>query len=244
MIRSASVLSVILLSTLSVSTSFAQGITNGGISKGNVFLPSILPTPAPKDSPAPKTSPTPDVGPIDPTTSPDLPNVGKIDISKIVAIGEKVWDFVVNNKPTADYKTLKANVIPEGMKWTQLAWQKDKVVSKVYHVEFKNVVGGVGGSFDYRISFIYGGSYKGKGKFIGQIAVAPTNIQLKTDRSITFRAEILDALNFGTEEDPVAGVQLLITWSSPTTTRYEMKSVEYFLYADGEVQDLTNGTFQ
>lgn len=206
--------------------------------------PSIMPTPPPADNKPSKPGNNGD----DPTLP--LPNplpdtgsaIGKIDIGQIITLGEKVWDFVVNNKATADYKTLKANVVPSGVtSWTQLRWQKDKVTAKVYRVEFTNILGGSGGSFDYRISFIYGGSYQGKGKFIGQIAVAPTNINLHTDRSLTFRAELLDALNFGTEEDPVAGAQLQITWSTPTTTRYQMKSAEYFLYGDGEVQDLTNG---
>jgi hypothetical protein len=252
MIRSNSVLSTVLLSVsiLGATPAMAQRNDFSNVTIRDVtqeyakVLPSIMPTPPPPGGSKPG-------GDLPVPPLPDLPSGssgsagGKIDISQIITIGEKVWDFIVNNKPTADVKTLKANVIPAGLaSWTQLRWQKDKVTAKVYRVEFKNIFGGVGGSFDYRISFIYGGSYNGKGKFIGQIAVAPTNVNLKTDRSLTFRAELLDALNFGTEDDPVAGAQLLITWSTPTTTRYEMKSVEYFLYGDGEVQDLTNGQFQ
>ena len=42
--------------------------------------------------------------------------------------------------------------------------------------------------------------------------------------------------------DPVAGAQLIITWSSGTTLRYNMNSIEYFLYGTGELQDISNGT--
>ena len=167
---------------------------------------------------------------------------GRFDLSTIFTVGQKIWDFIVTNKPTADYKTLRAAVLPGGATtWAQLkGWSKP--MAKVYRVEFKNVFGKSGGGFDYRIVFIHGGSYEGKGKYIGQISFAPLNIKLKTDRSLILKAELLDALNFGTEEDPIAGAQLLITWSSSTTLRYTMNSIEYFLYGTGEIQDISNGT--
>ncbi len=217
--------------------------------------PSPIGTPIPMSTPIPKEPSGPLPGGINPTPTPGndtnippLPNPfptpsGPVNADTIISIGSKIWDFIVNNKPTADYKTLKASVVPSGITdWAQLTgWSKDKYIVKIYRVEFKNTFGKVGGSFDYRMSFFYGGSYKGKGKYIGQIAIVPGNIKLHTDRSITFRAELLDALNFGTEENPIAGVQLQVTWSSPTTTRYEMHSAEYFMLATGEIQDITNG---
>jgi hypothetical protein len=176
------------------------------------------------------------------TGEPGVLNGGaKVTLGDIVTLGQKVWDFVVNNKPTTTYQTLKASVVPSGItSWTQLrGWSRP--VSKVYRVEFTNIYGGSAGHFDYRITFIYGGNYAGKGKYIGQISFVPADVQLHTDRSLDVKAELLDALNFGTEEDPIAGAQLEITWSSPTTTRYKMNSVDLFLYGTGEIQNLTDG---
>ncbi|NDG85488.1 MAG: hypothetical protein EBX52_10710 [Proteobacteria bacterium] len=164
-----------------------------------------------------------------------------VTLGDLVTLGTKIWDFVVNNKPNATYANYKASVVPSGIQsWTQLqGWSKP--VSKVYRVEFTNMMGGVGGSFDYRITFIYGGSYKGKGKYIGQISFVPAKIQLGTDRSLNVKAELLDPLNFGTEDNPVAGAELEISWSSPTTPRYTMGSVDLFLYGTGEIQNLSDG---
>jgi hypothetical protein len=164
-----------------------------------------------------------------------------VALSDLVTLGTKVWDFIVNNKPNATYSSYKASVVPSGItSWTQLqGWSKP--VSKVYRVEFTNIYGGVAGSFDYRITFVYGGSYKGKGKYIGQISFVPANIRLGTDRSLNVKAELLDPLNFGTEENPVAGAELEISWSSPTTPRYQMSSVDLFLYGTGEIQNLSDG---
>ena len=97
------------------------------------------------------------------------------------------------------------------------------------------------GGFDYRITYFFGGSYQGKGKFLGQISVVPTNIHLKTDRTLKMKVELASVINFGSESDPVAGAQIIINWSSPTTTRYEMYSAEYLIYGTGEIQDLSNG---
>lgn len=191
--------------------------------------------------------PPPDTGsgclPTDPWcgTLPDPINPGGFDLSTIFTVGQKIWDFIVTNKPNAEYKTLRANVLPGGATtWAQLkGWSKP--TAKVYRVQFKNILGRDGGGFDYRIVFIHGGSFEGKGKYIGQISFAPLNIKLKTDRALNVKAELLDALNFGTEDDPIAGAQLLITWHSQTTLRYTMNSIEYFLYGDGQIQDISNG---
>ena len=163
-------------------------------------------------------------------------------LNQLTLLGGKIFDFVVSSKPNATYNTVKASVVPAGItNFTQLAgWSKP--VSKVYHVDFKNLFGEVGGSFDYRITYLYGGHFQGKGKFLGEIAFVPANIKLHTDRSVNIHAEILDPLNFGTETDPVAGIQLQITFSSPTTLNYEMHSIEYFIYGTGEIEDLTGGT--
>ncbi|MBS1958059.1 MAG: hypothetical protein JST80_01175 [Bdellovibrionales bacterium] len=163
-------------------------------------------------------------------------------VGTIFTLGQKVWDFILNNKPTAEYKTMRASVIPSGAtNWAQLkGWSRP--VSKVFRVEFKNIFGKVSGGFDYRIVFIYGGNFQGKGKYIGQISFAPLNIKLKTDRNLKVQAELLEPLNFGSDEEPVAGAQLIITWSSSTTLRYNMNSIEYFLYGTGELQDISNGT--
>ncbi len=160
----------------------------------------------------------------------------------IVTLGTRIWDFIVNSKPSATVSTLKTSVVPvEATSWRQLTgWSKP--VSKVYRIEFTNIFGRVSGSFDYRITFIYGGKYKKKGKFIGQISFVPANIRLSTDRSLNVKAEMLDPLNFGTETDPVAGVQVQISWFSSTTPRYTMGSADLFLYGTGEIQSLSDGT--
>jgi len=219
------------------------------------FAPDFAPTPTPAPSPTPvnpldinpsvNNTGTPIVLPNTTIPNNTLPTGGfndtMVKIDRIVALGEKVWNFLVTNKPSADYEVFKTSVVPEGItSWMQLMkWSKP--VSKVYRVEFTNAFGASAGGFDYRITYFHSGSYKGKGKFIGQISVVPTNIKLGTDRSLKMRVELASVINFGDEVDPIAGAQVIITWSSPTTTKYQMQSAEYLIYGTGEITDLSNG---
>ena len=226
------------------------------------FAPTPTPAPAAKPSPTPAvkspTDPKPSASPTaSPSPSPaktvdtgsdtsiaDAPTdtVGGVDIGKIIALGEKIWDFILTNKPDAEYTALKTSIVPEGItNWAQLNLSKSKAVSKIYRVEFTTIFGGSAGGFDYRITYFPNGSYKGKGNFLGQISVVPLNVQLHTDRTLKMKAELEAALNFGSDTDPIAGAQILVTWSSPTTTRYVMNSAEYVIYGTGEIIDLTNG---
>lgn len=173
----------------------------------------------------------------------DCPSYGGgFDFGTVLMLGEKIMNFIVTNKPVGEYKPLKAAVLPaDATNFSQMkGWSKP--VAKVYHVEFKNLLGKSAGGFDYRITFVYGGSFQGKGKYIGQISFVPLKMTLKTDRQLNVKAELLEPLNYGTEEDPLAGVQLQITWSSQTTLRHTMNSIEYFFYGNGDVQDISNGT--
>ncbi len=227
-----------------VATTPAGGIKTGTIPGGIVPGGTVPPS---TGNPPPITDPLPPLpgGGIGGGTTPPggytAPPSGPVSLGDLITIGQKVWDFIVSNKPNATYQSFKSSVVPSGItSWTQLrGWSRP--IAKVYRVEFTNVFGRPAGSFDYRITFISGGNYRGKGKYIGQISFVPANIRLGTDRTLDVKAELLDPLNFGTEEDPIAGAELQITWSSPTTVRYQMNSVELFLYGTGEIQNLSDG---
>jgi len=170
-------------------------------------------------------------------TTPDFP----VSLSQLITLGEQIWKYVLDNRPSAQYQTIKTSIVPKGItSWSELSEWKMPVV-KVYRVEFKNILGAASGGFDYRISFVPGGSYKGKGKFLGNITFMPLNIQLNTGRTLDVKAELSDPLNYGTTSNPVAGAQLLVSWSTPTLTHYQMDSAEYNISGDGQIQDLSTG---
>ena len=193
-------------------------------------------------------TPTTGTSDTDTDTAPTAPVAGKkgilsgVKLSDLITLGQKVWDYILANKPNATYQEVHTSIVPAGItNWTQLTgWSKP--IAKVYHVTFTDVLGNVAGGFDYRISFVYGGGYKGQGKYLGQLSFVPANIKLHTGRTMDVKAEISDPINFGSETAPIAAVDLRITWSSPTVTKYQVSTAEYFVYGSGEIDDLTNGT--
>jgi hypothetical protein len=258
MVKTLLVFGVILISNTSTAQEILKSTVRDVTQEYTVEgFTDFVPTPTP-----PPANPNPTISPLD--INPNVNNtggintnpvnnqngqqttVGKINdvivtIDRMITTGQKIWDFVVSMKPDATYDTFKASVVPDGItSWTQLnKWSKP--VSKIFRVEFTNSLGKYAGSFDYRITYFHSGSYKGKGKFIAQISVVPQNIQLKSDRTFKLKVEIASVINFGDDVDPIAGAQLIISWATPTTTRYEMNSAEYMIYGNGEFQDLTNG---
>jgi hypothetical protein len=168
--------------------------------------------------------------------------LSQVTLSQLVTLGEKIWNYVLDNKPTAQLQTIKASIVPNGITdWTQLiGWSPP--VAKVYHVQFRDALGAKSGSFDYRITFVPGGSYQGHGKFLGEIEFTPMHINLATGRSLNVTAELSSPLNFGTVTNPVAAAQLLVSWTTPTLTHYQMQSAEYFIYGSGAIQDLSSGS--
>ncbi len=174
----------------------------------------------------------------DPYPSDDPPSsTGIQNLDTLILLGERIGKFFLSLRPQVEIKPLKAAIVPEGLSWTQMkGWKRPE--AKVYRVQMLNRIGQNAASFDYRITTIAGGSYQGRGKFIGQVSFIPFNLKSNMDASLTVEAKLLDPINFGTETDPLAGVQLQITWSISGITRYQMNSAEYFIYGDGTFEKI------
>jgi hypothetical protein len=224
-----------------------------------IILPSpnpgvipILPTVTPAPGGITITTPTPIPGGLFPTPSvnPAVPNIGGAIgglinqttstgaiLGSLITLGQQVFQYVVENKPNAQYQSLLTSIGPSGMTdWTKLSgWGMP--VQKTYHVSFKGMFNQTSG-FDYVIGFVPGGNYQGHGKFLGNISFVPANVSLKTGRSLNVKAVLSDPINFGSVDEPMAAVQMTVTWSTPTTTSYQMNSKQYYIYANGQFQEM------
>jgi hypothetical protein len=152
------------------SSNFAQAQMNSSVKdvtaeyKALGLLPDFLPTPTPSASPAP-TIANGDITPLPLPLPTDANNDDKIKLSHIIALGNKIWDFIISNKPNAEYDVFKTSVVPSGItSWTQLQkWSKP--TSKVFRVAFTDLLGRPAGGFDYRITYFHSGVYKEKVNF-------------------------------------------------------------------------------
>ncbi len=162
----------------------------------------------------------------------------EVIVDRIINIGKKIWAIVEAGRPVVNVKVDTANALPSGVKcWDELeGWQAP--TSKLYQVAYQNGFGSTVISYDFRVSFISGGSYKGQGQYITLASVQPANIYVSWGFKLDAVATVPMVFNQGTHVAPLAGMQLAMNWkvSSPIT---EIQQAEnFFINGTGLLQKM------
>jgi hypothetical protein len=166
---------------------------------------------------------------------------GGVTLEKIVNIGNIIWSLIDMGRVHTRVQTYRAFALPKGIGcWTDLEnWQIP--ISKVFSVEYKNLVGKVIAVYSYRISFVYGGNVDGVGKFIANLTVTPVDLRVSWGFNFSSEVHIPATFNIGTRQNPIAGMQVYVFWNIGNSLKAETKSALYFVAGDGRVQ-LTEAT--
>ena len=143
-----------------------------------------------------------------------LPVVAGISLDLLVNVGKFLWKIIQEGKPTIDLKTDFASALPQGtLTWHNLHnWQAPQ--SRSYGVSYKNGLGSEIVRFNYRINYTYGGRYEGKGRYLTNVAVIPSEIKVWWGYNLTAKVHVHQLINTGTKEDPIAGMQLVLSWKT------------------------------
>ena len=163
----------------------------------------------------------------------------QITLSQLITLGEHVWNFIVNNRPSVQYQAISSSIVPSGItNWNELqGWQVP--VTKVYEKQIKNFWGYVTrASLRYRITFVPGGSYNGKGKYLGEISLVPITLRGSIGQNVKLNANLSSPLNYGTDSDPIATTHLVVTWSKSGILSDYVDSAEYLISGTGEITEL------
>ncbi len=173
-------------------------------------------------------------------TPPPASGVGSsINLDVILNTALKIWDIIVKNKPVVDVKTQYATALPQGVtSWGQLAnWQTPE--GTVYGFYAKNGFGQQVINVRYLVTRMYGGSYKGKGKYLTAVAIEPLTTDVAWGYKFSLAADTPPESigNFGSDEDPVAGMQLRVKWTIETAVKTSMGTSVYFVKGDGMMQE-------
>jgi hypothetical protein len=185
--------------------------------------------------------PTGKPGPGNPPTPP-FPGSGGDDplrtIDRIINIGKKIWDIIEKNKPVVDLKNDYASAVPEGIKhWTQLErWNPPKTT--LYRLAAKNAYGVETVGVTFAVIRTWGGSYKGKGKFLHGVTVEPLKVDVLWGYTLNMNATIPSTVNVGTSEDPIAAMTVKLGWVIKTVIKESQGSGVYFVRGDGRFSDI------
>ena len=108
-----------------------------------------------------------------PDFSPNLryvdPATAVMIAEKVIALGQKAWEIIDNNKPVAVWSSVAPfSVVPRTLASANPGdldnWQGPAV--KSFKVEYENLYGIKTASFVYTVHYQYGGQDNGKGAFI------------------------------------------------------------------------------
>jgi hypothetical protein len=177
----------------------------------------------------------------------DLNEVGatldafEVVFDKVVNLGQKIWKLAEEGRPVVSTKWTTANALPGGVEsWRQMSgWQNPR--SQLFRVTYENVYGVTVIDFTFRVSYTAGGNVGGRGQYLSRVSLQPANLLVRWGFNFDAVAEVADVVNVGTLADPVAGMELLLSWKTSTVMNTIESTASYFVRGDGQLLDLTAG---
>ncbi len=165
-----------------------------------------------------------------------------VSIDQIVNIASKVWNIIQANAPVVNIDTKYATAYPQGITAAAQLSQWSRPKSYVYGFYAKNLYGSVMIDSEYKVSFTYNGSYKGKGKYLTAVAVIPTSTTVGWGYKFYMSAAVPDSTiaNVGTSADPVAAMQMKLSWKMATVLKEQDGTSIYYVEGNGYYQELAN----
>lgn len=165
-----------------------------------------------------------------------------VAIDQIVNIGLKVWNMVVENKPVVKVESKYAVALPMGVKSAvELSgWSRPK--SYVISFYFENLYGIDVISVRYRVTYVYGGSYQGRGKYLAAVYAIPERVDVMWGFSFNMQAYVPDAtvVNVGTSANPIAALQLKVSWSASSILKEIDGTDVYYIQGDGYFKEIAS----
>jgi len=165
-----------------------------------------------------------------------------VTLDTIVNIATKAWDIVKDNKPVVNLDTKYATAYPQGVTTASQLSQWSKPKTYVYGFYAENLYGGVMIDSKHKVIFTYNGSYKGKGKYLTAVTVVPTVANVSWGYRFYMSASVPDSTiaNVGTDADPVAAMQLKLTWRMSSSLKVVEGTSVYYIQGDGYFDEIAS----
>ena len=161
-------------------------------------------------------------------------------LDNIVNLAKKIWDIVDDSKPVSNVYTTYATALPYGMSASQLSgWSSPRGYRYGFYVN--NLYGITCVKVIYRVSFQYGGSYNGTGKYLTGVTVVPEVVDTLIGYSFYMSASVPDSsiVNIGTQANPIAALRLVLQWRISTILKDSQSTAVYYITGNGRFQQLS-----
>ncbi|MBI4351765.1 MAG: hypothetical protein HY550_10015 [Elusimicrobia bacterium] len=166
---------------------------------------------------------------------------GPLDqLKDIVNLAMKIYKIIMKNRPVVNIETDYSNAVPAAAThWTQLTgWQGPE--SKLYTFKADNVGGLPAVTAAYKVHYVWGGSFRGKGKYLTGVTIEPVSITTAWGCKLDVDADVPDAsiVNVGSAEAPLAQMDVRINWHLKTFTQHIEHESVYRVRGDGALQEM------
>lgn len=166
---------------------------------------------------------------------------GPLDqIKDIVNYAMKIYKIIMKNRPVVNIETDYSNAVPEAVThWSQLTgWQGPE--SKVYTFKANNIGGLPAVTATYKVHYVWGANFRGKGKYLTGVTIEPLSIVTAWGCKLDVDADVPDEtiVNAGTDEAPVAQMDVKLKWRLKTFTQTIEQEAVYRVRGDGALQEV------
>jgi len=157
----------------------------------------------------------------------------QVNPADIIAIGQEIWQIIVDNKPSADVNTLSNGVIPDGASfsdmsgWQQYSWNP-------FEWKWTNLYGITVVDFQWSFDWNCNGTYgpNNVGQYIMNAGGFPQSIDVAWGYTVNVNGQILTPLNIGTQDQPIAQITTIITMQISTIIQTNQQSCQVNMNGD------------
>lgn len=179
-------------------------------------------------------------------TAIEIPNraeVGEVItiVRDLIAFGKDIYDIVKAGKPVINTEYSPISVLPmdtefgEGITPGKLAYWKIPKSTK-FEVSYKNGYGSEVIKFVYNVNTSYGGKYQGKGAYLSNTQIVPEKVSVAWGYNFDAKVKLVGVTNLGSDEDPIAGATLELSYTVSTVVKEERNNITIFVGGDGTIQ--------
>lgn len=136
----------------------------------------------------------------------------RLDLQGLITLGKEIWQIIKDGAPVVNFQSESVSVIPEEALCPFSLYSWSFPISKTFELNYKNKFGMEMIYFTYKLIYSHGGRYQGKGAYLANVSIHPVDIRLKWGQSFDANVKVASGLNVGSQEDPVAGLEISLEW--------------------------------
>lgn len=162
--------------------------------------------------------------------------VRALSAGKVWVIGKKVYEIIKENEAVLNVSTDHWSVLPEGTANAMDLFQWQKPEYSGWIVNYKNLFGMTAARVSFLTSYSYGGKMNGNGSYLANVTVIPRDVHSLWGYSLDMDAEAFEAINEGTQADPVAGLTYHVRIRVGTILKKSVLDFQYHVNGLGELE--------